>query len=147
MNKFQSLQHSIILTAISACARAGEVGAANNLIRQMRKAGVKPNIFSFNSVMSACIKTSRWKEALLILDQCHREPGVNPDIITYTNAMRACVKGGKTQKALTLLQVIKDKGLALDGYAYAAAIDACAKDGMWQKGLELLDEMESFGVM
>jgi len=131
---------------ISACAKAGEVGTANNLLRRMRKAGVQPNIISFNSVMSACVRTSRWKEALLIFDQCQREPGVNPDIITFTNVMRACVKGGKTQKALTLLQVAKDKGLALDNYAYAAAIDACAKDGMWQKGLELLDEMMDFGV-
>jgi pentatricopeptide repeat domain-containing protein 1 len=75
-------------TVISACARAGEVGMAKSLLVKMRKQGLTPNTISFNAVMSACASTSRWRDALSILDQCHREPGVYPDIITYTSAMR-----------------------------------------------------------
>jgi pentatricopeptide repeat protein len=75
-------------TVISACARAREVGMAKSLLAKMRKEGVRPNVISFNSVISACASTSRWKDALAVVDQCHREPGVSPDIYTYTNAMR-----------------------------------------------------------
>jgi pentatricopeptide repeat protein len=75
-------------TVISACARAREVGMAKSLMAKMRKEGVRPNVITFNSVISACASTSRWKEALEVVDQCHREPGVSPDIYTYTNAMR-----------------------------------------------------------
>ena len=77
-------------SVISACARAREVGTAKNLLVRMRKEGIRPNVRSYNSVISACASTSRWKDALTMLDQCHREPGVTPDIYTYTNAMR-CV--------------------------------------------------------
>lgn len=73
---------------ISACARGREVGMAKSLLARMRKEGVRPNVISFNSVISACAGTSRWKDALAVVDQCHREPGVSPDIYTYTNAMR-----------------------------------------------------------
>jgi pentatricopeptide repeat domain-containing protein 1 len=114
-------------TVISACARAGEVGTAKNLLQRMKRSGISPNIISFNAVMTACASTSRWKDALHILDQCHYEPGVQPDIITYTNAMRACSRGGKTNKALTLLQVVKDKKLPIDNYCYAAVIDGAYK--------------------
>lgn len=110
-------------TVISACAKAGEVGTAKNLLSKMRKQGVKPNVISFNSVMTACASTSQWKDALTILDQCHREPGVQPDIITYTNAMRACAKGRQTNRALALLQVVKDLKLPIDNYCYTAVID------------------------
>jgi pentatricopeptide repeat domain-containing protein 1 len=110
-------------TVISACARAGEVSTAKNLLQKMKRAGISPNIYSFNAVMTACATSSRWKDALHILDQCHIEPGVQPDIITYTNAMRACSRGGKTNKALTLLQVVKDKKLPIDNYCYTAVID------------------------
>ena len=75
-------------TVISACARAREVGMAKSLLAKMRKEGVRPNVISFNSVISACAGSFRWKEALELVDQCHREPGVTPDIYTYTNAMR-----------------------------------------------------------
>jgi pentatricopeptide repeat protein len=45
-----------------------------------------------------------------------------------------------------LLQVVKDKGLAIDTYCYTAAIEACSKAKMWRKALELLDEMQEKGV-
>jgi pentatricopeptide repeat protein len=80
-------------TLLSACANAREHVQAKNLLVQMRKSGIQPNIMSYNAVMSACAKSSRWKDALAVLDQCHREPGVAPDVYTYTIAMRACAKG------------------------------------------------------
>jgi pentatricopeptide repeat protein len=54
--------------------------------------------------------------------------------------------GGQTRQALALLQVVKDKGLAIDTYCYTAAIEACSKAKMWRKALELLNEMEEKGV-
>lgn len=108
---------------LSACSRAGEVGTAKSLLSKMKRRGIKPNIISYNCIMSACAGTPRWKDAFLLLDQCHREPGVQPDIITFTNAMRACSRGGKTSQALTLLQVVKDKKLPIDDYCYTAVID------------------------
>jgi pentatricopeptide repeat protein len=80
-------------TLLTACSKAREVVQAKNLLVQMRKSGIQPNVMSYNSVMSACASTSRWKDALAILDQCHRTPGVAPDVYTYTIAMRACAKG------------------------------------------------------
>jgi pentatricopeptide repeat protein len=79
-------------TILAACAKAKEVVVAKNILLRMKK-HFKPNVMSYNSVMAACASTSRWQDALAILDQCHREPGVNPDIYTYTNAIRACAKG------------------------------------------------------
>jgi pentatricopeptide repeat domain-containing protein 1 len=160
-------------TVISSCAKAREVGMAKNLLSKMRREGIPPNIYTFNSVISACAGTSRWQDALNLVDQCNREPGLTPDIYTYTNAMRACARGGKTRRALSLLQVVKDKGLPVDSYCYTAVIDgkyvkkvgtilryihitipsshlpllsACAKAKMWKKALSLLDEMKDRGV-
>jgi pentatricopeptide repeat protein len=82
-----------------------------------------PDAISYNAVIGACASAGRWKEALTVLDECYNEEGVEPNIYIYTNAIRACAKGGNTQKALSLLQVVKDKGLAVDSYCYTAVID------------------------
>lgn len=79
-------------TVISACARSREVGMAKNLLSQMRKEGIRPDVVSFNSVIGACASTSRWKDALAVLDQCYREPGVTPNVYVYTNAMRYVIE-------------------------------------------------------
>ena len=89
-------------SVISACARAREVGTAKNLLVRMRKEGIRPNVRSYNSVISACASTLRWKDALTMLDQCHREPGVTPDIYTYTNAMRCVPTCGRRISLLYL---------------------------------------------
>lgn len=133
---------------LTACSKAREVVQCKNLLVRMRKppSQLKPNIKAFNSVMACCANANRWKDALSVFDQCHREPGVTPDIYTYTNAIRACGKGGKTQRALSLLEVAKDKGLPVDTYCYTAALDACAKARQWKKALDLLDEMKEAGI-
>ena len=65
---------------------------------------------------------------------------------TFRVKLTHWVIGGKTQRALTLLQVVKDKQLPIDGYCYTAAIEACAKAKMWKEALKLLDEMEERGI-
>lgn len=78
---------------LSSLSKAREFVQAKNVLVRMRRSGVQPNVVSFNNVLSTAAHLGMWKEALSVLDQCHREPGVTPDIYTYTNAIRACAKG------------------------------------------------------
>jgi len=89
------IQKTIVIynTVLSALSKAREVVQAKNLLVQMRKNGIQPNVISYNAVLSACASTSRWKDAMSVLDQLHRAPGVSPDIYSYTNVIRACTKG------------------------------------------------------
>jgi pentatricopeptide repeat protein len=64
----------------------------------------------------------------------------------FSLTLNVGILGGQTRQALSLLQVVKDKGLAIDTYCYTAAIEACSKAKMWRKALELLDEMQEKGV-
>lgn len=132
-------------SVISCCAKAGEVQPALDLLKTMRRRGVKPDTVTYNALMSACVSNYKWwKTALTLLDECHREAGVDPDVVTYTVAVRACGRGGMTTRALTLFEVIKDKGeLEPDVYLYTSVMDVCAKAGMWRRALELLDEMRN----
>ena len=131
---------------LQSCSKTREAVPAKKLMVQLRKQGLKPNLRTYNAAMAACAGCGRWKDALKLLDECHREPGVSPDIYSYTNAMRACAKGGLTRKALSLLDVAKDLKLPLDAYAYTAVIEACAKGNDWKKALELLEEMRESGI-
>eukprot|EP00977_Amphora_coffeiformis_P012222 scaffold3023_cov175-Amphora_coffeaeformis.AAC.13 len=127
-----------------ALGKAKEFSQAKRLMRRLKAQDLFPDILTYNSLMAAA--AHRWKEALTVLDECHREPGVNPDVYTYTNAIRACAKGGKISQALTLLRVVQDKELPLDAYVYTAAMEACAKGKLWERALGLLQEMQEKGI-
>ena len=144
------VQYNTVLTCL---ARSQQVGQCQRLLQRLQERSKNPDekpIFpdeiSYNAVIGACASSGKWREALTVLDECNQEPNFEPNLYIYTNAMRACAKGGNTEKALSLLQIVKDKGLAVDSYCYTAVIDACAKGKKWKKALELLDEMEEKGI-
>ena len=130
---------------MGALAKAKELSQAKRLMRRLKdRDELRPDILTYNSLMTAASR--RWKEALQVLDQCHRQPGVEPDVYTYTNAIRACAKGGKISRALTLFEVVKDKELPMDAYVYTATMEACAKGKLWDRAMELLQEMQDEGI-
>jgi len=144
----QSLKPEVLLynTVINAIGKTKETLAALQLLTKMRQRGIAPDIFTYNNCMSACAATARWKDALTLLDQCHREPGVEADIITYTCALRACARGGQTKRAIGLVEVMKDRGLKLDVYAYTSVIDACKQARLWRRALDFLNDMKEDGI-
>lgn len=81
---------SVYQAVLVACARAGQYDNVASLLTKMRRRGVRPNVYTYNSLLNVCAKDkeTRWKEALSLLSQCQREPGIDPDLVTYTTAMR-----------------------------------------------------------
>ena len=134
------VQYNTVLTCL---ARNRQVGQCQRLLQRLQERSkeypISPDEISYNSVIGACASTGKWREALAVLDECYKEPDFEPNIYIYTNAMRACAKGGNTQKALGLLQVVKDKGLAVDSYCYTAVIDGkdCIMIWNWKSYLHL----------
>jgi len=146
------ISYNIYQTVLVALAKAHQFNHMNSLLVRMRRRGVRPNVYTYNSLLKICAshKIPRWKEALSLLSQCQREPGVNPDLITYTTAMRACARGKQAAKAMELFRAAKDLGMKLDVYFYTTAMDACAKDtrrNSWKNALSLLDEMKGEGIV
>jgi pentatricopeptide repeat protein len=77
-------------TVLTSFANGGQYDRMMSLLTKMRRRGMRPTVYTYNSLMNICAqeKPSRWKEALSLLSQCQREPGINPDLVTYTTAMR-----------------------------------------------------------
>ena len=135
-------------TLLVSLASKNEYAQMNTLLTSMRRRGVRPTVYTFNSLLKVCAtsKSPRWREALSLLSQCQREPGVSPDVITYTSTMRALAKGKQARKALDLFRAMKDTGIKPDVFAYTTTMDACAKTNNWKKALQLLEEMKENNV-
>ncbi|KAK1747520.1 pentatricopeptide repeat-containing protein [Skeletonema marinoi] len=137
---------NVYQTVLIAFVEAGEYDHMNSLLTRMRRRGVRPTVFTYNSLLKICAQTARWREAVSILSQCQREPGVNPDLVTFTSTIRACARARKTDKAMEIFRVVKDMGVKMDVYCYTTAMDACAKGRRWKVALSLLDEMKEKGI-
>jgi len=78
---------------LSATSKTNDYVQSKVVLNRLKRDGIQPDNMSYNCVLAACASSRRWREALSILDQLHRQPGVQPDVFSYTSAIRACARG------------------------------------------------------
>ncbi|CAE8642006.1 unnamed protein product [Polarella glacialis] len=106
--------------------------------------GLRANILSFNSAISAVnFGREAWQVAVSFLEAAQHY-GLLPDIITLGAVGDAFDKALQWQHAINLLReavpyysVLPDKG------CFGAAISACERCGQWEMALELLQVMSA----
>ncbi len=93
--------------AISACEKGGQWEQAMQLLQQMVKQGITPNVISYNAAISACEKVGQCEHAIKLFGDMEKE-GIKRDVITYNVAISACEKGRwETGELLMKVIVIK----------------------------------------
>lgn len=156
--------------AIKACSRGGQLKAVFALLDEMCAGGdpspavalattrhtrsfprrrihhsSKPDIQTFNTVISACGRAGEWELALEVMSQAKERRGLRLTRVTYNAAIAACGKGGRVERAVELLGEMRNAGLVPDAMSFNSAMLACAERGSWKQALSLLREMESSG--
>ncbi|CAM9235280.1 unnamed protein product [Ectocarpus sp. 12 AP-2014] len=132
-------------TAVSACAKAGDVKGALKLLKEMQEAGVEPNTVVYNSALDACGRAGKPKVAEKLLRKMG-ETGVVRDATSYTGAIVACSRNGDGDKALEWLETMSEEGIAPEAITYNYAMAACGRSGNDRQAEWLLNEMRGQGV-
>ncbi|KAK9064911.1 hypothetical protein SSX86_016294 [Deinandra increscens subsp. villosa] len=82
-----------------------------------------PNVFSFNTIVSAYAKESQTLIAHQLFDQMPQ-----PDLVSYNTLISAYADRGQTQPALRLFAEMRELGFYMDGFTFSAAVTAACKD-------------------
>mmetsp|Transcript_20907 Transcript_20907/g.29515 ORF Transcript_20907/g.29515 Transcript_20907/m.29515 type:complete len:797 (+) Transcript_20907:176-2566(+) len=131
--------------AIDACARARptRLKEAHDIFHHgIQHFNLKPNVFTFGSLMSACARARQADQALQLLKSMKTDYGVEPNAVVYSTAISACARAEPAQpkQALELLRQAPKNDMNVVGYN--AALSACASAGQWEPAIDLLREME-----
>ena len=138
----------ILNGAIDACARARPTRlhtAFKIFDDAMKTTPLKPNEFTFGSLINACNRARNAEKAMEVLRSMEKDYNVAPNAIVYSSAISACARSEppKPELALQLLQeVVEEKKLQMSVVGFNAAIDACAKASDWENAISLLTRME-----
>mmetsp|Transcript_40075 Transcript_40075/g.114658 ORF Transcript_40075/g.114658 Transcript_40075/m.114658 type:complete len:96 (+) Transcript_40075:382-669(+) len=77
------------------------MGAIEVLI-EMQRSVVSPNVISFSAAISACDRAGQWVQALALLAAA-LAAGLEPDVFAFSAAISACSTAGLGQAAVKLL--------------------------------------------
>ncbi|CAE7834762.1 unnamed protein product [Symbiodinium sp. CCMP2592] len=108
------------------------------LLSQMLRVQLTPNVITCNTVINLCAKEERWQHALSLLTAMPKFQ-VCPDKFSYASTIGAV--GPAWLVAIALLQDMCDDDIPPDDVSYTSAISACAKGGCWHVAMQLLSEM------
>ena len=99
-----------------------------------------PEIIACNKVCSACGKTLRWRQALLLaFTICRRD--VQATLVTHNTITSACEKGSAWIHALLLRLQARSIALQTDTISLNSAASACQKAHKWKPAVALLAEL------
>ena len=123
---------------ISACARATLWEKASLLFAQMQQGHSYPNVFAYNSIISAYEKSGHWQHALHLFRRMSFMQ-VFPTVVSYNSMITACAKGGEWQRALHFFQSMRQQKLSPNVVSFSAAMSAF--ENLWQEALSLFPTM------
>jgi pentatricopeptide repeat protein len=120
---------------------------AVKLLREMPKYGVKPDDFSYNTLLHALSKESdQWVDYAENILQEMKDMKIVINKVTYHGLMNVFGKSRSkdgAKKAEEYLRGMEAEGLSLNEMTYNICIDAYARRGDYKKATSLLDEMIS----
>jgi pentatricopeptide repeat protein len=134
--------------AIGACARPFKplYKEAFDIFHFGLEKGLRPNVYTFGSLMSVCAKRGDVTQCKSLMNQM-RESGIKPNSVIYSTAISACERCSppRSDLAIELLNESIKEG-SMEGFmnivGFNAAISVCARAGEWQQACQILDEME-----
>ncbi|XP_057848023.2 pentatricopeptide repeat-containing protein At2g03880, mitochondrial isoform X2 [Cryptomeria japonica] len=154
-------------TMIAAYRGHGIPQKSFTLFRQMQLIGVKPDQFTFASVLPACAKMRALEQGMQIhgriieggflsddvvmtglidmyakcgeVEKAHQvfDKMRQADVISWTTVIAGYARNGFDEKALEVFRQMQLEGVIADSSTFASVLSACAKLGVLKQGLEI----------
>lgn len=126
-------------------------GAAGGGARGSRSGGggsdVKPNLWCFNTVLSALATRGQYRRALSVVEVDMADAGVTPDLRTWSTLIDACrTSGGSGHQTVELMSRIRSAGFEPDVWCFSHCLNAACRGGEWELALGLLEDMGRAGL-
>ncbi|KAK3256153.1 hypothetical protein CYMTET_34698, partial [Cymbomonas tetramitiformis] len=112
-----------------------------DILQLMQRSGRRPSSYTYNSVLIACEKRGKWREAVEVLSEM-RQAGLRADRVTYNAVIKACAKGALKQ-AREVGRLLESSGSVEDEDIERARVKAGAAR---KQAEELLKRMRKSGL-
>ncbi|KAM7251814.1 hypothetical protein ACFE04_023697 [Oxalis oulophora] len=143
-----------ICNAILSClVRSGKFDSGMKLFQKMKQDGLSPDGFTYNTLLTGCIKVKDgYATALKLYEelkinglQMDSDEGHSPNVYHYSSLLNAYSSDGNYKKADTLVEEMKSLGLVPNKVMLTTLLKVYVRGGLFEKSRELLAELEAMG--
>lgn len=124
----------------------------DQLLTEMKNSGLKPDLFTYNSLLAACSLCGDHERAVGYLVDMERQK-IKPTATTYTSLIDLYSRYGNPEdrrqylnSCFALLEQMEMNQVPMDTRVFASLINACAQVRDSDQALKLLSKMKSKGL-
>jgi leucine-rich PPR motif-containing protein len=128
---------------VKAICEMNEHESALSFLDEMRKHGCEPDIFTYNTILSALYKQGKYKEADDLLGKMTET--CPPDVITYNIRMSHLCECDKTSDAEKLLDEMVSKGLNPNIFNFNTLIAGYCKENNMTEAMRIFSDISRKG--
>merc|ERR1719492_671590 len=137
-SQFTSVTYNAI---IDLCARSSKMSYVPELLEEMSKAGVDPNIVTYSTIVKGHCQENRMDRALELLEVMKQTKQFKPDEITYNTLIDGCARSGLYERGLALLQEMQTSGVRPSAYTLTVLVKLADQARRPEKAFELCEEL------
>ncbi|RCV22392.1 hypothetical protein SETIT_4G216900v2 [Setaria italica] len=130
---------------IGGYCREGRLEEALRCVRQMKDAGVIPNVVIFNTLLKGFLDANDMAAVNNIL-RLMEQFGIKPDIVTYSHQLNTFSSLGHMAKCMKVFDKMIEAGIEPDPQVYSILAKGYVRAQQPEKAEELLLQMSQLGV-
>ncbi|VVA90040.1 unnamed protein product [Arabis nemorensis] len=136
--------YSLTIVVDGLCRR-GEVEKSIDLIDEISRKGIKPEAFTYNTIINAYVKQRDFSSVEMVLKVMKKEK-VAYNAATYTILIGMEMKKGRLVDAEKLFDEMGERGIESDIHVYTSLISWNCKKGDIKRAFLLFDELIEKGL-
>lgn len=131
-------------TVLRGSLRTNRIKEANDLLKEMKSKGPKPDIFSFNTFLGYFARQKDFQGLGDVLSQMSTAD-IQGDVVTFSTILTALLAVGRRDAPTTIMNLMRKQGIKPNVATYTAVIDSQMREqtrANLDAALALLDKME-----
>lgn len=130
---------------IDVYGKSQQLSRSFSLFQSMCRAGVEPNVITYNALIAACARCNEPDMAYEVFEDM-QDHGLKADKFSYGSLIDSCAKSGQVNRAFQISKLMDDNNVQKDQTIYSALLDACGRAKQLDRAFVVFEEMKRNGV-
>lgn len=139
----ERMEFSIVTfnTLVDACARCGEMSYVPELLNEMVRQKIEPNLITYSAILKGYCQESRLEKAFELLESMKRTTSFVPDEIMFNSLLDGCARKGLYDKGLQVLADMEQAGLKPSNYTLSLLVKLAGRGRQLESAFRFVEDM------
>merc|ERR1719384_2720346 len=126
---------------IDACARNSDMSQVPQVLQDMAKDGLEPNIVTYSTILKGYCQENRLGKAFELLQEMKLSTKYRPDEITYNTLIDGCARHGLYDRGVLLLREMQEAGVRVTNFTLSVLVKLATRSRRPEKAFDLCKEL------